>query len=119
MERLSSGSTGIPYNWVRLIKERHQSHLFISYFASYCFGEKPWITINAFSMGSWATGLNIGIALQKNSVVKNTGTDISKILRTLSLFGKEYPYLITGYPPFLKYIVDTAEAQGFFFGNID
>ena len=109
----SSGSTGIPYNWVRLVKERHQSHLFISYFASYCFGEEPWITINAFSMGSWATGLNIGIALQKNSIVKNTGPDISKILHTLSFFGREYPYLITGYPPFLKYIVDTAEAQGF------
>ncbi len=113
----SSGSTGIPYNWVRLVKERHQSHQFISYFASYCFGEKPWITINAFSMGSWATGLNIGIALQKNSIVKNTGPDISKIFSTLSFFGKEHLYLISGYPPYLKYIIDTAEVQGFPLGD--
>lgn len=109
----SAGSTGIPYNWVRLSSERYQSHLFISYFATYCYGAKPWITINAFSMGSWATGLNMGIALQKNSIVKNTGPDIPKIFHTLSFFGKGYPYLITGYPPFLKYLIDTAEKQGF------
>ncbi|HUL19724.1 MAG TPA: hypothetical protein VLV29_10705, partial [Steroidobacteraceae bacterium] len=29
----SSGSTGTPYNWVRSGRERHQSHIFISYFA--------------------------------------------------------------------------------------
>ena len=62
----SSGSTGTPYNWVRSLRERHESHTFVSYFSSYSFGEKPWITINAFSMGAWATGINMGIALQRN-----------------------------------------------------
>lgn len=109
----SSGSTGIPYNWIRLIRERLQSHLFISYFASYCFGTGSWITINAFSMGSWATGFNMGSALQRNSIVKNTGPDIQKIFYTLKFFGNKYPYLITGYPPFLKQVIDSAEQQGF------
>lgn len=109
----SSGSTGTPFNWVRSLGERHQSHLFVSYFARYCFGSHPWITINAFSMGAWATGLNVGLALQRNGIVKNTGPDISKILGTLSFFGPNYPYLIAGYPPFLKHLMDVAGTEGF------
>jgi phenylacetate-CoA ligase len=104
----SSGSTGIPYNWVRSLRERKEAHAFISYFSSFCFGQKPYVTINAFSMGAWATGVNMGIALQRNGIVKNTGPDISKILNTLDFFGPGYEYLITGYPPFLKQLLDFA-----------
>jgi phenylacetate-CoA ligase len=109
----SSGSTGIPYNWIRTQNERKESQLAVSYFATYCFGKERWITINAFSMGAWATGLNMGIALQKNSIVKNTGPDIQKILHTLSFFGPQYPYLIAGYPPFLKHLLDEARNRNF------
>lgn len=109
----SSGSTGIPYNWVRRISERKESHSFISYFATFCYGKKPWITINAFSMGAWATGLNMGIALQRNGIVKNTGPDVSKILHTLEFFGKNHDYLITGYPPFLKQLMDFTDKNNF------
>jgi phenylacetate-CoA ligase len=109
----SSGSTGTPYNWVRSLRERQESHLFISHFARYCFGEDEWITINAFSMGAWATGVDMGIALQRNSIVKNTGPDLAKILDTMDFFGPETPYLLCGYPPFLKLMIDESEAQGF------
>ncbi|MGH7603069.1 MAG: phenylacetate--CoA ligase family protein [Gemmatimonadaceae bacterium] len=109
----SSGSTGTPYNWVRSERERHESHIFVSYFATYCYGREPWITINGFSMGAWATGINMGLSLQKNGIVKNTGPDIAKILHTLRFFGPEYKYLITGYPPFLKHLIDVAEEEGF------
>jgi phenylacetate-CoA ligase len=109
----SSGSTGTPYNWVRSIKERKESHAFVSYFSTFCFGKKPWITINAFSMGAWATGLNMGIALQRNGIVKNTGPDVGKILHTLDFFGPQYDYIITGYPPFIKQLYDCAREQNF------
>jgi phenylacetate-CoA ligase len=109
----SSGSTGIPYNWVRSQRERHESHAFISYFSTFCFGKKPWVTINAFSMGAWATGVNMGIAMQQNGVVKNTGPDIGKILHTLEFFGAGYDYIITGYPPFLKQLYDFARESNF------
>jgi phenylacetate-CoA ligase len=109
----SSGSTGTPYNWVRNLRERKDSHLFISYFARYCYGSKPGITINAFSMGAWATGINMGQAMQHNGIVKNTGPDIAKILNTLSFFGPKYGYLVLGYPPFLKQLIDAAETRGF------
>lgn len=109
----SSGSTGKPYQWVRTLRERREAQKVISYFASFCFGEEPWITINAFSMGSWATGLNMGIALERISIVKNTGPDLEKIFSTLSFFGPYNPYLILGYPPFLKHFVDEAEKRKF------
>lgn len=109
----SSGSTGTPYNWVRSLKERHASHMFISHFARYCFGDQPWITINAFSMGAWATGINMGIALQHNGMVKNTGPDLNKIFHTLEFFGPKYRYLVCGYPPFLKHMIDAAAERNF------
>ena len=109
----SSGSTGTPYNWVRSLKERHASHLFVSHFARYCFGREPWITINAFSMGAWATGVNMGIALQRVSIVKNTGPDLLKVFNTLEFFGTAYRYLVCGYPPFLKHIIDFAKERDF------
>ena len=115
----SSGSTGTPYDWVRTGLERHQSHIFISYFARYCYGAGPYVTINAFSMGAWATGINMGVALARNGIVKCTGPDVEKILHTLRFFGPRYRYLIAGYPPFLKHLVDAAEAQGFPFGAFE
>ena len=109
----SSGSTGVPYNWVRSRRERLESQGFISYFARYCYGARPRITINAFSMGAWATGINMGQAMESNGIVKNTGPDLAKILSTLRFFGPDYEYLVLGYPPFLKHFIDVAEQEGF------
>lgn len=115
----SSGSTGTPYNWVRTARERHESHIFISYFAKYCYGTERYITINAFSMGAWATGINMGVAMGQNGIVKSTGPDIGKILHTLRFFGPAYQYIIAGYPPFLKHLLDAAEAEDFPFEQYD
>lgn len=109
----SSGSTGVAYNWVRSLDERLVSHGFVSYFGRYCFGVPNLFTINAFSMGSWATGLNMGLSMQHNGIVKNVGPDVDKILSTLEFFGTKYSYLVTGYPPFLKHLIDVARARGF------
>jgi phenylacetate-CoA ligase len=109
----SSGSTGTPFDWVRSTRELLQSRRFISFFARYSFGAAPRITINAFTMGAWATGHNMGLALQGTGIVKDTGPDVEKILHTLEFFGTGYRYLIMGYPPFLKHLIDTAERRGF------
>jgi phenylacetate-CoA ligase len=113
----SSGSTGTPYNWIRSLAERLTTHTFISHFARYDYGSEPFITINAFSMGAWATGINMGIALQQNGIVKNTGPDVDKILHTLEFLGPDHRYLMTGYPPFLKHVIDTARERDFALGK--
>jgi phenylacetate-CoA ligase len=108
----SSGSTGTPYNWIRSEAERHIAHRNISFFARYCFGSDPIVTINAFSMGAWATGFNMTLALNHNGIVKSTGPDIGKILSTMRFLGPTYRYLILGYPPFVKHLLDEGEAGG-------
>ena len=55
----------------------------------------------------------MGIALQSNSIVKNTGPDIDKIFNTLEYFGPGHRYLICGYPPFLKHMIDVAREREF------
>ena len=113
----SSGSTGQPFNWVRTPEERLATHVFISHFARYDYGDGPFVTINAFSMGAWATGLNMGAAMERSTIVKSTGPDIGKILATLEFLGPEREYLICGYPPFLKALIDAAERCGFPLGE--
>ncbi len=108
----SSGSTGVPFNWVRSLEERADSHKAVNFFARYCYGEEETIVINAFSMGAWATGLNMGQALLQFSTVKNIGPDLDKILSTLQAFGTRYRYLVVGYPPFLKHLIDVSVQRG-------
>ena len=109
----SSGSTGIPYNWVRAQKEREIVKNLIGVYLRYCYGGKKYIILNTFSMGAWATGFNMALAAQALGVVKSTGPDVEKILHTLKFFGNKYPYILNGYPPFLKYLFDEGEKRGF------
>ena len=108
----SSGSSGIPYNWVRCPEELDDKQREVSHFTRMVCGENL-ITLNGFSMGAWATGVNVGEALRRNGVVKSTGPDVDKILHTLDFFGPRYTYLITGYPPFLKQLLDVADERRF------
>jgi phenylacetate-CoA ligase len=109
----SSGSTGTPYNWVRSAEERRHVRRMIGFFARYTFGHEPLVVLNAFSMGAWATGMTTAIALEQNGLVKATGPSIEKILGTMRQLGTGYRYLIVGYPPFIKLLLDEGERDGF------
>jgi phenylacetate-CoA ligase len=109
----SSGSTGRPYNWVRGIHERRRARLELARMLGWALGERPRIAINAFSMGAWATGVNMGEALELCGVVKSTGPDLDKILHTLEFFGPKPGYLLCGYPPFMKRVLDGMRQGGF------
>lgn len=109
----SSGSTGVPYNWIRSRREREVAHRNIGFFARYAFGDRPLITINAFSMGAWAAGFNMSLGMLRHGIVKSVGPDLDKILSTLEVLGPGYRYLISGYPPFLKHLLDEGTRRGF------
>jgi phenylacetate-CoA ligase len=109
----SSGSTGTPYNWIRGRREREVAHRNISFFARYAFGTKPLVTLNAFSMGAWAAGFNMSLGMMRHGIVKSIGPDIDKILSTLTYLGPTYRFLISGYPPFLKHLLDEGDRRGF------
>jgi phenylacetate-CoA ligase len=109
----SSGSTGTPYNWIRGRRERDVAHRNIGFFARYAFGTEPLITINAFSMGAWAAGFNMSLGMMRHGIVKSVGPDVDKILSTLAYLGPRYRFLISGYPPFLKHLIDEGERRRF------
>ena len=109
----SSGSTGRPYDWIRGSRERTVAHRNIGFFARYAFGPEPLITINAFSMGAWAAGFNMTLGMMRHGIVKSTGPDIDKIISTLGRLGPGHRYLISGYPPFLKHLLDEGDRLGF------
>ena len=109
----SSGSTGTPYNWIRGRRERDVAHRNIGFFARYAFGTAPLVTLNAFSMGAWAAGFNMSLGMMRHGIVKSIGPDVDKLLSTLAYLGPTYRFLISGYPPFLKHLLDEGERRGF------
>lgn len=113
----SSGSTGTPYNWIRGARERGVAHRNIAFFARYAFGAGDLVTLNAFSMGAWATGFNTSLGMNRHGIVKSIGPDIGKILSTLRYLGPDLRYLICGYPPFVQHLLDEGEREGFPWGE--
>jgi phenylacetate-CoA ligase len=115
----SSGSTGKPYNWIRTIDELRDVHTISSNYIRMEIKEPNLITLNAFSMGSWATGINMTLGLLPVSVVKSIGPDIDKIIDTLLTFESTtvsgHAYLICGYPPFIKHLVEEMKRRDFAF----
>ena len=105
----SSGSSGTAINWARGEKERRRNARFIKFGIRNLFGTEPLFIINAFALGPWATGVNITMSCVKFSKLKSLGPDKIKIENTIKHFGKEHKYIIMGYPPFLKMLVDNPE----------
>ena len=105
----SSGSSGQPTNWVRGARERTVNGRTIRMGLQHRLGHEPLFFINAFALGPWATGINLTLSLATWSRVKTVGPDLVKIENTLRQFGPDHHYVIAGYPPFLKQMVDRAQ----------
>lgn len=101
----SSGSSGTPTSWVRGKVERFASRAILqATFAREI--DHPVFVLNAFSLGAWATGMNVSMSLVDVCIIKSVGPDMVKIIDTIKSFGPKYRYVIMGYPPFLKTLAD-------------
>ena len=105
----SSGSSGASTNWIRSLKEESGLVKGAAFEVNYIYDihKKNYIVLSAWSSGPWATGLKFCELLEKHGLVKNTTADIDNIARTLKQLGTKYNYLIAGYPPFLKNLLDS------------
>ncbi|WP_369375513.1 phenylacetate--CoA ligase family protein [Promicromonospora sp. Populi] len=104
----SSGSSGKPTSWVRGREERAATRQLLQVgFArtASSLKKKPFV-LNAFSLGAWATGMNVTASLTEVTMIKSVGPDKDKIISTMREFGTDYTYIITSYPPFLKSLFD-------------
>ncbi len=104
----SSGSTGKPNNWVRGKDEREAVARIMQLALQELLGNRKQIMfVNAFALGPWATGMCVSGSIVDVVLLKSTGPDIDKIITTLRDFGPGFQYVIAGYPPFLKQLVDS------------
>ncbi len=107
----SSGTSGTPNNWVRGPAELAEVRQALQVALHHQLGREPMFVLNAFALGPWATGMNVSMSVVDIAILKSVGPDVAKIENTLTLFGPRYRYLICGYPPFLKTLVDTADVD--------
>ena len=105
----SSGSTGVPNNWVRGRQERESVARLINHAFRLRFADRQLILLNCFALGPWATGMNVSMAMADICVLKSIGPDTRKLENTLRLLGTDYEYVITGYPPFIKDWINRTE----------
>ncbi|GAA2237949.1 phenylacetate--CoA ligase family protein [Rarobacter faecitabidus] len=104
----SSGSSGTPTSWVRGSAERRATRQLLQVgFARTAkrLTKQPFV-INAFSLGAWATGMNVSASLTDMTLIKSCGPDRDKIIATMKEFGPNFTYIITSYPPFLKGLLE-------------
>ena len=106
----SSGSTSkYPTNWFRTIEEENEIRKDAQFESRYIFGNKQHLVISCWTLGAWTTSYSFCYAFEPFSIVKNIGPDIEQVVQTIKMFGTEPNYLIGGYPPFLKHLLDTGK----------
>lgn len=103
----SSGSSGVPNNWVRSAEERDDVKRILQLNYQLIYRDSGCILLNCFALGPWATGMNVSMSLVDVGILKSIGPDQKKLENTLEIFGQDYRYLVFGYPPFIKSFVDT------------
>ncbi len=57
--------------------------------------------------------MNMSLGMMRHGIVKSIGPDVDKILSTLTYLGPTYRFLISGYPPFMKHLIDEGSRRGF------
>jgi len=103
----SSGSSGVPNNWVRSAEEREDVKRILQLNYQIIYRDSGCILLNCFALGPWATGMNVSMSLVDVGILKSIGPDQKKLENSLDLFGTSYRYLVFGYPPFIKSFADT------------
>jgi phenylacetate-CoA ligase len=103
----SSGSSGVPNNWVRSAEEREDVKHILQLNYQLIYRDSGCILLNCFALGPWATGMNVSMSLVDVGILKSIGPDLKKLENTLTIFGTAYRYLVFGYPPFIKSFVDS------------
>ena len=107
----SSGSSGVPNNWVRSAEEREDVKRILQLNYQLIYRDSGCILLNCFALGPWATGMNVSMSLVDVGILKSIGPDQKKLENTLEIFGTNYRYLVFGYPPFIKSFMDTTKVD--------
>jgi phenylacetate-CoA ligase len=122
MVALSSGSTGEPAAWPRFVTHELESSARFEQILGGAFGaaERPTLAVICFALGTWVGGLYT-LSCCRHLATKGypltvvaPGNQPAEILRALRALGGHYDqWVLFGYPPFLKDVVDHGVQNGF------
>ena len=106
----SSGSTSkTPTNWFRTLDEEKAIQKDVTFESKYIFGDKEYIILSCWSLGAWTTSYSFCYYFEPLGIVKNIGPDVAQIVQTIKMMGNKHNYLLGGYPPFIKHLLDTGK----------
>lgn len=107
----SSGSSGKPTNWIEAAEENQILLKEVNFETEYLFhpSKNKYIVLSCWSLGPWTADLKFCYFFEHVGIVKNIGPSIENTLETMKIFGPEYKYIIGGYPPFLKNLIDSGK----------
>jgi phenylacetate-CoA ligase len=117
----TSGSTGTPHYFPRNKKLADQaSYMAEEFLKNSSYGRGRVLVIMGFGMGVWIGGIftmhafEIAVERVKEPVaILPTGYNRTEVFKALKRLSPEYDQtILAGYPPFIKEIVDDAEAEG-------
>ncbi len=117
----TSGSTGEPYYFPRHEDLAWRGSLFLEDFLKYSsYGKGSTLVLMGFGMGVWIGGLitlrsfELAAERMKTPVAfLPTGYNKTEIFKALRRLSPQFDQtILAGYPPFVKEVVDEAEAEG-------
>lgn len=117
----SSGSTGQPYFWPRGLDQEKQGALLHEMLLGEFFDIDTTKTlfINCFAMGSWVAGTYVHSSIEQLSwrgypIISITpGIEIDLIIQQFQSLAPQFEQIIiSGYPPFVKDVLDAGSRHG-------
>ena len=75
----SSGSSGIPNNWIRNRHERRDVTRILQLSYGLIYDDPRRILLNCFALGPWATGMHVSMSLADVGTLKSIGPDAAKL----------------------------------------
>ncbi len=111
----SAGTSGKPTIWAQSLDEEIFFQRYVNFGINYVFQAhlKNYKIINCWAFGTWPTAIDFTKAATNFGQLLNVGTNLGEALELLKLLGKDYQYLIAGYPPFLINLFEEGEKMGF------
>lgn len=111
----SAGTSGKATIWAQSAGEEEFFEKYVQFGVAYAFQAdiKNYKIINCWAFGTWPTAIDFTKAGTKMGQMVNVGTKMDEVLEVLQFLGKNYRYIIVGYPPFLSYLFKEGEKLGF------
>ncbi|RLI39409.1 hypothetical protein DRO69_14315 [Candidatus Bathyarchaeota archaeon] len=111
----SSGYTGKALVWAHNLEEGDDDITYakIGLESLFSISKNTTLLINGFALGSWVSGMKFALIMSRIAPTINPGANQDEILELINFFCDKFDQLIvSGYPPFIKNLVELGLSKG-------